>query len=88
MNPSRRFGAFSSSENPDQLAARVKAVILGAGTIIIWLVGKYFHISLTPDDIMSFATDSSGVVASIWFTYGLLKKWTIWAIDKWHTRAI
>ena len=88
MNPSRRFGAFSSSENPDQLAARVKAVILGSSGLIIFAVGKIFHIELNPSDVVALATDASFVVASIFFTYGICKKWTIWAIDKWHTRTI
>lgn len=85
---SRRFGAFSSSENPEQLAARVKAIILASSTLITWAVARFFNITLTPSDIMSLATDAGTLTASIWFVYGLLKQWTIWAIDKWHTRTI
>lgn len=89
MNTSnRRFGAFSSSENPDELANRVKAVILGLSTIIIFIVTHLFHITFTADDVVTLATGVSGMVSAIWLAYGTIKAFIIWAIDKWHTQAV
>lgn len=87
MNSNRRFGAFSSSENPEELAGRVKAVILAAGTLIIWGASTLFKIHLTSDDIISLATSVSATVAAIWAAYSSVKAVAIWAIDKWHTKG-
>lgn len=84
----RRFGALSSSENPNELASRVKGVIIAVSVIIIWAVGYIFHITLTPNDVVSFATDIGAVVASIVFVYGWCKASVIWLIDKWNNRNV
>ena len=87
MHSNRRFGAFSSSENPDELASRVKAIILGFSTIIIFLAAQLFHITLTADDVVMLATQISSVAATIWFAYGVVKAVVIWGIDKWNNRG-
>jgi hypothetical protein len=88
MYKNRRFGAFGSSEDPAQLASTVKGFILAAGVVIIWLAGKILGIELTPENISQFATDAGGLVAAVWVAYGLVKKFVIWAIDKWHSRRV
>lgn len=83
----RRFGAFGSSENPDELAGRVKAIILASSSVIIWAAAHLLHITLDPSDIVTIATTISGAISAIWLAYSAAKAVVIWAIDKWHTRV-
>ncbi len=84
MNYEKRFGAFSSSENPDQLASTVKGFILGISVIIIFAVQALFHITWTADNVADLATSIGTIVSSLWIAYGLIKKGVIWLIDKFH----
>ena len=84
----RRFGAFSSSEDPEQLGSTVKGFILGIGVVVIFVVTKFLHINFTADDVNSLAESVGAIVSSVWIAYGLVKKLIIWAIDKWQSRSI
>lgn len=84
----RRFGAFGSSENPEELGTTVKGVIIGLSVVIIYLVQKFFHITWTADDVTQLATSLSLIVTQLVVAYGLVKKLVIWAIDKFHGKAV
>lgn len=88
QNQNRRFGAFSSSEDPDKLAMKVRGAILAFSVIIIWLGGRFLHVTLTPKDVMDLATQAGGAVASIMIAYGTVRSLVIWGIGKWHTRTV
>ncbi len=88
MYTNRRFGAFSSSENPEELGSTVKAFILGIGVIVIYLVQLVFHVQWTPENINQFATEAGTLVTATWMAYGLVKKAVIWAIDKWNAGRV
>ena len=81
----KRFGAFSSSANPAELAATVKAAILALGIVIIWLGKNLLGIELQPADVSDLAINISGMVAAIWGAYGVVRKGVVWAIDKYNT---
>lgn len=83
----KRFGAFSSSENPEQLGSTVKGFILGASILVIWFMQHVFHVSWTPENVNQLATEMGTLVTSMWIAYGILKKGSIWLIDKWYRRA-
>lgn len=76
----KRFGAFSSSQNPEELSNRVKGAILTLSSVIIFLGSKFFGINLTGDDIVSVATQLSAIAGAIRIIYGaglaLVSKWT------------
>ena len=76
----RKFGSFTSSQNPEELSNRVKGVILALSSVIIFLGSKFFNITLTGDDVVSIATQISAVVGAVWTIYGaglaLVSKWT------------
>lgn len=82
----RRFGAFSSSENPEQLGMTVRGAIMGLSTVVIFLASKAFSIELTPENLSQFATSTGVVVTQFMIVYGLLKKFSIFLIDKWNRR--
>ena len=57
MNDNRKFGALSSSQNPEELANTVKGVVLGLSSILILLGQQFFHVQLTATDVASLATE-------------------------------
>lgn len=76
----RKFGALSSSENPQALADTVKGVIITASSAIIFFAALK-GITVTQAGVEAFAqqigTTVSAVtfaVGTVWTTYGLLKK--------------
>ena len=70
----RKFGAFSSSENPEQLGDTVKGILIGCSTIIIFIFGHYVHINITIDQITAIAETLGTAITAIWTLYGLVKK--------------
>ena len=69
----RKYGSLSSSENPENLAATVKALILGFSSLII-LIGGMAGITIAQSDIVEVATQAGLAVSAIWFFYGLVRK--------------
>ncbi len=72
MNKTRRYGALSSSENPEVLAQKVKGAILLASSVIIFFASKVLGITLTAADITSLATQLGGVAGAIWMVHGVI----------------
>jgi len=69
----RKFGSLSSSEDPEKLAATVKAAILALASLII-MFGNYLGVQITQDEMVQVATQLSLAVSSVWFVWGLLRK--------------
>lgn len=69
----KRFGALSSSTNPEQLSATVSGLILSAGAIIIMIAG-WLNIPLTDGQIGELASQAGIVVGALWTLYGVLRK--------------
>lgn len=72
----RKFGALTSSTNPEELADRVKGIVLASSSIIIFLATQFFHVQLTANDVLSLATEAGAVGGAIWTIYGAIK-WVI-----------
>ena len=68
----KKFGSFTSSQNPDEIANRVKGVTLALSSVIIFLAGKFFGITLSANDVISLATQLGGVAGAVWFIYGFI----------------
>lgn len=73
----KRFGALSSSQNPNEIANRVKGIILACSSAIILAAGLIFHIQLNANDVVTLATEISGVAGAVWTIYGFI----LWAIS-------
>ena len=69
----KRFGALSSSENPEALAATIKGLILGFSSLII-LLGGYFGVAIAQEQILEVASQIGVVAGGVWFLYGLIRK--------------
>lgn len=73
MNTTRRFGAFSSSDNPQQLADTVKGLLIGASGLIIYLA-SLMGIELINEQISAFAAVLATSISAVWTLFGLIKK--------------
>lgn len=66
----KKFGAITSSQNPDEIATKVKGFTLALSSVIILLAGQLFHITLTANDIVSLASELGAVAGAITLLYG------------------
>ena len=75
MSPKYKLGGFSisSSVKPDELATKVKALMLMASSVVIYLLAKWFEITLTPDGYLALVTEISTLIGSIWGVYGIIQ---------------
>ena len=69
----KRFGSLSSSENPSELAATVKAAILAISSLVIMVSSKY-GLGITQDTMIEIATQLGLAISSIYFLFGILRK--------------
>lgn len=69
----KKYGAFSSSTNPQELADTVKGLILTFSSLIIF-GANYLGFEIGSAEITQFAIVISGAIGSMWTLYGLLKK--------------
>lgn len=83
-----RFGALSSSENPDQLADTVKGIILGASSLVIYfgnilLHRFHFPFTIAEENVTAFAIYAGAAVSGAWTLFGLLKKGVVFLHSLW-----
>lgn len=72
------YGAIASSQDPTEVANKVKGIILAGSSVTIFLAATFFHIALTPDNILSVATDVGTVSGAIWAVYGVYLHVVTW----------
>lgn len=78
----KRFGALSSSTNPQELAATVNGAILAVSSIILYVGTNLVGIDITQGDITSFAAAIGAVAGGVWTVYGLLRKLVVMLAEK------
>lgn len=72
------YGALQSSQDPTEVANKVKGAILMASSVIIFGVAHAFNITLTSNDVVTLATDISGVAGAVWAAYGCILHLVTW----------
>lgn len=72
------YGAIQSSQDPTQVANKVKGAILFASSIIIFGTAHLFNITLTASDIVTLATELSTVAGAVWAIYGCILNLVTW----------
>lgn len=63
-----------SSTDATQVSNTIKGLVVAASSIIILAAGLYFHVQLSANDVLSFATELGTTVGFIWFLAGLFLK--------------
>ena len=71
--PSDQAGTYpyllASSEDPTEIAARVKALVLMFSGLITFVAARYYGIEMTPDDVISLASEVSIIVGFIYMIW-------------------
>lgn len=73
---------LQSSQDPTQVANKVKGVILAASALIIFGGTQFFHITLTANDVVSLSTEIGAVAGGVWAVYGGVLHLTTWLGSK------
>lgn len=71
MEPKLR-GFLQSSQDPTEVANKVKGIILGFSGLIILVAATVFHIQLGAGDVISLASEVSIAAGGIWAVYGVI----------------
>lgn len=83
----KRFGAFSSTENPEKLAARVTGGLIASSGVVLFVLAQVFGLVIPVEEFQNFAVNVGNTV-SVGMTfaglayslYGQLRAWFIkWA---------
>lgn len=77
----KRYGALTSSQDPNEIANKVKGAIILASSLIIFIAARFFGITLTANDVVSLATEVSGIVGAVWFVYGSILHLVSWVAE-------
>lgn len=71
-------GWLQSSQDPTQVANKVKGLILMASALVILVAGQVFHITLTANDMVSLATEIGTIAGAVWAIYGCILNLVTW----------
>jgi hypothetical protein len=85
-NMNKKFGAFSSSADPEKLGKTVQGVIMAFSGIIIFVL-SHFGIDVTELELNNQAANIGLIISEILIAYGAVQKLAIWSIEKFHTRT-
>lgn len=66
----KKFGAITSSQDPEAIANKVKGVVLALSSVIAFLVAQLFNVQLSPQDMVGLASSLGAVAGGIWAIYG------------------
>lgn len=69
---------LQSSQDPTAVANKVKGAILVASSIIIFAAAHVFHVTLTASDVVTLATEVSGIAGAVWTIYGGILHLVTW----------
>lgn len=70
----KKYGALTSSQDPEQIANTVKGIVLALSGIITLFATHFLNITLTPTDVFGLATGLGTAAGAVWTVYGLLIK--------------
>lgn len=75
----RLYGAIASSQDPAQVANKVKGLILALSSVIILIASHVFGIVLTADDVVTLAAQVGAISGAVWSVYGAVLHLVTWA---------
>jgi len=70
----KKYGALTSSQNPEEIANTVKGIVLTFSGIITLLAMHFFNLQLSSADVLSLATGLGTGAGAVWTVYGLIMK--------------
>lgn len=74
----KKFGSLTSSQDPNEIANKVKGIVLMSSSVAIFVAARFIGIALTADDMVSLATEVSGIAGAVWAIYGSILHLITW----------
>lgn len=75
-------GWAASTADPEQVSSRIKGGILVLSSFLIYMAAAVFNVTLTPEDVVQFATMLSGVAGLVVSLYGAIHALVRWIAAK------
>lgn len=69
---------LQSSQDPTQVANKVKGFVLLLSSMIIFFAASFLHIQLSATDVTALATELAGVAGAVWTIYGFVLNVITW----------
>lgn len=63
---------LQSSQDPTEVANKVKGIILAASSLIILGGTQFFHVQLGANDIITLSTEVGTIAGALWAIYGAI----------------
>jgi len=86
---SRKYGALTSSQNPEEIANKVKGTVLAISSVVIFVAAKFFQIEISVNDMTELAGSLGTLSGLIWAVYGvilhLIAKFYEWKNSRYNT---
>lgn len=70
----KKYGALTSSQNPEEIANTVRGIVLTFSGVITLLATHFLGLSLSSTDVLSLATGLGTGAGAVWTVYGLIMK--------------
>lgn len=81
----KKFGALSSSANPQEISATVTGAMIGVTPVIIFIAGL-LGLDLATSDVAQFAQLTGLAASGLWMGFGATRKLVLWLNTKWQNR--
>lgn len=69
----RKFGALSSSQDPQKLAAWVTGIIISLSSVIALVLSKVLSLPVSAEQVAGLASSIGAAIGAIWFLFGLIR---------------
>lgn len=69
---------LQSSQDPTQVANKVKGAILLASSAIIFFAAIFFHVTLSANDVLTLASELGMIAGAIYTIYGCILHLVTW----------
>lgn len=70
----KKYGALTSSQNPEEIANTVKGIVLALSGVITLFATHFLGLSLSSTDVLTLATGLGTGAGAVWTCYGLIMK--------------
>lgn len=67
-----KYGVMTSSQNPEEIANKVKGAVLAVSSIVIFVAAKFFQIEISVNDMTALAGSLGTLSGLIWAVYGTI----------------
>ena len=66
------YGALQSSQDPTEVANKVKGIVLALSSLIMLAGAAFFHVTLTANDVVTLAGELGTLAGAVWAIYGVV----------------